>query len=434
MPKQHYIGVKMIQAERMDAGTYYATHPAFHLDNGTNPFAPGYRVIYPDGYESWSPAAVFEAAYFPLDDASRITSADVDRFAGPVASSQIDGKSTLASVETLTGFVQHEVSSCVDPANYDGAIGAKIGYERIKSKLWGHMGFLLQWARFGLTSHAEREKAKQDDREKANPQIAESMRDPLITERDALIACPNTEACPPDCGCIVCVTDRRRRTGKGADCDCASCRNARIREAGEAAATTLCMTEASAEFDRATVRASMPIAKDYVKGQPYDPFGMMPASETDGCDAPKEGWIGPQCPKCRDCCRWTEPDASGRSYCTACRSHGSEGLDKAVATIREVVASGKPPHVERMIEEAVQLREKLGKLKAFMLTVNVSTININKYERMKRQSAAMGSYLQVLDERIEVALEGLNKRDTNVAPTTENETNPKETPDHDPET
>lgn len=43
---RRYIGTKIIEAE-----------PA---ENG---FKDGYRVVYPDGYESWSPKDVFEEAY-----------------------------------------------------------------------------------------------------------------------------------------------------------------------------------------------------------------------------------------------------------------------------------------------------------------------------------------------------------------------------------
>lgn len=32
---------------------------------------PGYKVIYPDGYESWSPKAVFEEAYRPVNEGER---------------------------------------------------------------------------------------------------------------------------------------------------------------------------------------------------------------------------------------------------------------------------------------------------------------------------------------------------------------------------
>jgi hypothetical protein len=31
----------------------------------------GYVVIYPDGYQSWSPKATFEEAYRPISDAER---------------------------------------------------------------------------------------------------------------------------------------------------------------------------------------------------------------------------------------------------------------------------------------------------------------------------------------------------------------------------
>lgn len=40
---------------------------------------PGYRVVYPDGYVSWSPKATFEAAYRAVsaDEAALIESADL---------------------------------------------------------------------------------------------------------------------------------------------------------------------------------------------------------------------------------------------------------------------------------------------------------------------------------------------------------------------
>lgn len=57
-----YIGTKIIQAEpafRIDGGTY---PPNEILPKGTD-VEEGYRVRYPDGYESWSPKAAFEEAY-----------------------------------------------------------------------------------------------------------------------------------------------------------------------------------------------------------------------------------------------------------------------------------------------------------------------------------------------------------------------------------
>ncbi len=53
---QTYIGTKIIQAEIPDQG-----------DPEREVAKDGYKVIYPDGYTSWSPRDVFEAAYQPLD-------------------------------------------------------------------------------------------------------------------------------------------------------------------------------------------------------------------------------------------------------------------------------------------------------------------------------------------------------------------------------
>lgn len=50
---KRYIGTKIIQAEPQ-AKNY--GDPATHGQ-------PGYKVVYPDGYTSWSPAAAFEEAY-----------------------------------------------------------------------------------------------------------------------------------------------------------------------------------------------------------------------------------------------------------------------------------------------------------------------------------------------------------------------------------
>lgn len=50
-----YIGTKIIRAYRMQD------------TEGRD----GYRVIYPDGHESWSPRATFEAAYREVSEAEK---------------------------------------------------------------------------------------------------------------------------------------------------------------------------------------------------------------------------------------------------------------------------------------------------------------------------------------------------------------------------
>ena len=56
-----YVGTKLILAEPMDAAEFQIQFGDRGLSDFEN--APGYKVIYPDGYTSWSPRDVFEAAY-----------------------------------------------------------------------------------------------------------------------------------------------------------------------------------------------------------------------------------------------------------------------------------------------------------------------------------------------------------------------------------
>jgi hypothetical protein len=89
----------------------------------------------------------FEKRYLLIQDETKITLDDVNLFMGEPISRKIDSKTLLVSVESKTGFVQHETSSCVDPANFDIEIGKEIATKNLQKKFWGHLGFLLQWAR-----------------------------------------------------------------------------------------------------------------------------------------------------------------------------------------------------------------------------------------------------------------------------------------------
>lgn len=64
---QKYIGTKIIQAVpaiRKGGKVYEKDWPAPDI---LEPEEDGYKVFYPDGYESFSPKAVFEDAYHPID-------------------------------------------------------------------------------------------------------------------------------------------------------------------------------------------------------------------------------------------------------------------------------------------------------------------------------------------------------------------------------
>ena len=133
---QTYIGVKMIQAERQKHNN-----------------KPGYKVVYqPDGYTSWSPKDVFEAAYFPLanGEESKISQEDVEGLMEMFHVYTLGEKTTVVRATLRNGFEMVESSSCVDPANYDEALGADLCTTKIKGHVWGLLGFVLQWAKSGL--------------------------------------------------------------------------------------------------------------------------------------------------------------------------------------------------------------------------------------------------------------------------------------------
>ena len=62
-----YIGAKIIQATPMTNRKFLATERG-QVFTEDKPLVPGYKVVYPDGYVSWSPKEVFETAYRLVTD------------------------------------------------------------------------------------------------------------------------------------------------------------------------------------------------------------------------------------------------------------------------------------------------------------------------------------------------------------------------------
>lgn len=113
----------------------------------------GYEITYDSGYKSWSPKEVADAAYFILDeksDGSRILQEDVEKFITNVDVITVGDKTTVVNAHTLTGFDTVRHSSCVDPKNYSEKLGKKYAMEDVVNSLWAHLGFVLQWAKYGL--------------------------------------------------------------------------------------------------------------------------------------------------------------------------------------------------------------------------------------------------------------------------------------------
>ena len=117
----------------------------------------GYKVVYPDGYNSWSPADVFERAYLPLSinthlntDKPSIGQEMVDDFIAHTEVQTLGDKTTVVRAVLRNGFELVESSSCVSKENYSEELGAQICMKKIKDKVWFLLGFLLQTAVNGV--------------------------------------------------------------------------------------------------------------------------------------------------------------------------------------------------------------------------------------------------------------------------------------------
>lgn len=70
---------------------------------------------------------------------SRIAKIEFERIGG--------GTLTICIITLDNGFNVTGESACVDPANYNKAIGEKIAYDMAERKIWPLLGFMLAEAR-----------------------------------------------------------------------------------------------------------------------------------------------------------------------------------------------------------------------------------------------------------------------------------------------
>ncbi len=61
-----------------------------------------------------------------------------------VTADTVYDKCTRVTVKLESGFILTESSACVDPANYDAALGQKICLDHIRNRLWELEGYVLQ--------------------------------------------------------------------------------------------------------------------------------------------------------------------------------------------------------------------------------------------------------------------------------------------------
>lgn len=144
------IGVKMVDIVPMSA--FEAIEKGYRV-NKASLSDMGYEITYPDGYKSWCPKDVADAAYFclsPENDGTKILEQDVDNFITAKRGNRIGNKTTLMSLLTITGYECYGLSACVDVDNYNQEVGEKFALEKAKDAIWNGLGFVLQWAKYGI--------------------------------------------------------------------------------------------------------------------------------------------------------------------------------------------------------------------------------------------------------------------------------------------
>lgn len=127
-----YIGTKLVKAELMEHG---------------------YKVVYENGYTSWSPKEVFEKSYLELITNPKLPT-QKPSISQEMVNDFIVGYEVFTKQEKITiviatlrnGFTIVESSACVSRDNYSEEIGGEICKKRIVGKVWNHLGFLLQTA------------------------------------------------------------------------------------------------------------------------------------------------------------------------------------------------------------------------------------------------------------------------------------------------
>lgn len=113
----------------------------------------GYEITYHDGGKSWCLKEEVDSIYYVLskdNDGTKILKEDVENFITDVDVTTIGEKTTVVNAHTRSGFDTVRHSSCVDPKNYSEELGKQYAMEEIVNDLWAHLGFVLQWAKYGL--------------------------------------------------------------------------------------------------------------------------------------------------------------------------------------------------------------------------------------------------------------------------------------------
>lgn len=153
------IGIKMVDLQPMFSGQ--ARIKGYKVPENIGDDEQGYEVTYLNGYKSWALKDVIDSAYYLLsedNDGTKILKEDVEKFITDVEVMTVGEKTTVVNAHTLTGFDTVRHSSCVDPKNYSEELGKQYAMEEVVNSLWSHLGFVLQWAKYGLNAESKKDK------------------------------------------------------------------------------------------------------------------------------------------------------------------------------------------------------------------------------------------------------------------------------------
>lgn len=114
---EKYIGTKLIEAE---------VCPAWKDAGGHKTGAPGYRVRYQDGYESWSPKDVFEAAYRRTDGMSFGLAIEAAKAGKKIQRAGWNGKGQYVELATCISY-KNAFGEAVN-ANHDAIGNAALAF------------------------------------------------------------------------------------------------------------------------------------------------------------------------------------------------------------------------------------------------------------------------------------------------------------------
>lgn len=79
-----------------------------------------------------------------------VEDAEYGEFQAIIENVKVGTKTTNTTLTCLTGFEVHGQAACVKPENFDLNVGSNYARIKAEDKIWEGLGFVLQWAKYGL--------------------------------------------------------------------------------------------------------------------------------------------------------------------------------------------------------------------------------------------------------------------------------------------